>query len=188
MVRQQMIDMVNPLKSPSIQFQASNGWLLRFLKRFNLVIRRVSNSGRKLPKDCTGIVYNYLKSVNETIIDKNYAANEVIYFDEMSMCVNMLENLNCDGLARKSLPCAEKMRLSCLVSSTLDGKKLPIIIVVPEEITCFDFLADHDVILVHDPSGTKFELLFHLELTVFQDDYLKGPSGPKSLKDTLWAK
>ena len=32
-------------------FSASNGWLTRFLRRKRLVVRRVTTSGRELPKD-----------------------------------------------------------------------------------------------------------------------------------------
>ncbi len=64
LIRQEMIRHVNPTNNPAIKFQASNGWLIRFLHRFNLVVRRISGSGRELPKDCHKEISDYLKSAN----------------------------------------------------------------------------------------------------------------------------
>ncbi len=142
-----------PLPNQVKQFQASNGWLLRFLKRFNLVVRRISSSGRELPKNCSDIVYNYLKSVNQAIKNKQYSADEVIYFDETSICVNMLENHSYEKPGKTKISVHDKVRLSCLVASTLNGKKLPMIILVPKEIQSYDFLANREAILLYESSG-----------------------------------
>jgi hypothetical protein len=142
-----------PSTDKAKMFQASNGWLLRFLKRFNLVVRRISSSGRELPKNCCNIVYNYLKSVNQTIKNKRYTPDEVIYFDEISMCANMLQNHSYDISGKAKISVNDKVRLSCIVASTLNGKKLPIIILAPKEIQYYDFLQNREVILLCEPSG-----------------------------------
>jgi hypothetical protein len=49
-------------------FQASNGWLTRFLRRKRLVIRRVTRSDRELPSDagsCPATVETFLRDCEE---------------------------------------------------------------------------------------------------------------------------
>jgi hypothetical protein len=111
-----MLKKINPMNDSSITFKASNGWIHRFLNRFfafdkfccqknqillfkfrfrfNLVTRRISSSGRDLPKDCANTVYEYLKTLNQKL--KSYSANEVISFDETSIYADMLENYTYD--------------------------------------------------------------------------------------------
>jgi hypothetical protein len=157
-----MISIVNPFDNPAITFQASLGWLSRFLDRFNLVIRRISSSGHDLPKNCSDIVYNYLRSVNQNIFGKQYAPNEIIYFDEISIYTDMLENHNSKKLAKPKI--SGQIRLSCLLSSTLDGQKLPIVIIVPKEIKLENFSPNQQVMIIYEESGRLWGSYFQSQL------------------------
>ena len=46
-------------------YQASNGWLTRFLRRKRHVIRRVTTSGRELPSDADATVEAFLRDCEE---------------------------------------------------------------------------------------------------------------------------
>ena len=48
---------------PRSSFSASSGWLSNFCKRKKLVLRRVSTTGRELPKDVLDVIYNFFKDV-----------------------------------------------------------------------------------------------------------------------------
>jgi hypothetical protein len=45
---------------PNGTFSASNGWLDRFMKRKRLTIRRITTSGRELPRDAPIHINNIL--------------------------------------------------------------------------------------------------------------------------------
>ena len=45
------------------KFKASYGWLKRFMDRFDLVQRRITGTGRTLPKDCKNQINHYLNQV-----------------------------------------------------------------------------------------------------------------------------
>jgi hypothetical protein len=136
---------------------ASNGWLSRFLSRFKLIVRRVSTSGHELPENCSDIVFKYLQSVNYTIVNRGYSPSEIIHFEEISICANMLEKHSYKKPGKSKLSGDDKMRASCLVAATLDGKKLPTIIIIPDEIQSYEFLPDSEIILLCEQSGKFFK-------------------------------
>jgi transposase len=51
-------------------FKYSRGWFQNFMKRYNLSYRRISTSGRDLPKNCFQIIKDFLNEI-KTSIDKN---------------------------------------------------------------------------------------------------------------------
>ena len=51
----------------SIIFKASRGWLQNFMKRYNLSFRRITTTGRDLPKNCVQVVNEFLKEVKSKI-------------------------------------------------------------------------------------------------------------------------
>jgi hypothetical protein len=168
-----MIRLVNPVNDPAIKFQASSGWLCRFLGRFKLVTRRISGSGRELPKDCFKEINEYLKSVNGLM--KSYAANAIISFDETSIYADMLGNYTYEkrGKAKVSAVSSghEKVRLSCLMASTLSGKKLPMVVVVPRKKPFPNFLENREVIVVYETEGNPYNPLKIIILLTDNDNF-----------------
>ena len=73
---------LNNQKNKKSNYKASNGWFERFLSRFELSYRRVSSSGRDLPKNCQEIINNFLKGCQKF----NQLDEKVIYnMDEASI-------------------------------------------------------------------------------------------------------
>jgi hypothetical protein len=53
------------------------------MRRHNLVIRRISGSGRTLPKDCVNTIKSYLDFVQ--IRAREYEKKEIFAYDETSV-------------------------------------------------------------------------------------------------------
>ena len=53
----------------SIIFKCSRGWVQNFMKRYDLTIRRITTSGRELPKNCAELINGFLNEVKEKIIE-----------------------------------------------------------------------------------------------------------------------
>lgn len=51
------------LAEDHIENMKSNGWLQRFLKRYDLKSRRITTSGRKMPDNLSNIIHSYLDSI-----------------------------------------------------------------------------------------------------------------------------
>jgi hypothetical protein len=49
---------------PRSNFKASPGWLANFCKRKNIVMRRVTTSGRDLPHNYMNQIYDHFENVN----------------------------------------------------------------------------------------------------------------------------
>ena len=76
---------------PDSMFCASSGWLHRFLHRNGLVCRRISSTGRDLPKNTAEIINNWFAEC-EYLLNKNkkeiFNMDETaIYLDSPGYCV-----------------------------------------------------------------------------------------------------
>ena len=58
----ELVKEMHPLDS--IIFKASRGWMQNFMK---LALRRITTSGREMPKNCAEIIKTFLKDVEERI-------------------------------------------------------------------------------------------------------------------------
>ncbi|RNA25757.1 pogo transposable element with KRAB domain-like [Brachionus plicatilis] len=141
-----------------IKFKASIGWLRRFMKRKELVLRRISDSGRGIPNDCQNIVQEYIMNVNRIIADNNLQPYEIFNFDESSFYMCSPGNFTIDYKGAKkfySKSCGkEKVRLSCLMCSSADGIKLPILCVVPRNIQIPNLKLNENMLFIYETKGT----------------------------------
>ena len=80
----------NEEKETIKNFKASYGWLKRFMNRFDLVQRRITGTGRTLPKDCKEQIKSYLGTIQE--IAKTYNPKNIFNFDESSFYMDMPGN------------------------------------------------------------------------------------------------
>ena len=61
----ELVEEMHPLESNI--FKASRGWMQNFMKRRRLAFRRITSSGRELPKNTFEIIKSFLKDVEQTI-------------------------------------------------------------------------------------------------------------------------
>ena len=108
----------------SIDFSASRGWQENFCKRFNLVMRRVTTTGRELPSNCINTIKTFFTACQRRVNEDNNSARFIngdettIYLDSPSKTTYEVK-----GARRvKATTCgAEKTRLSALFTVSADG-------------------------------------------------------------------
>ena len=72
------------------EFQMTNGWFEKFLKRYGLSCRRVSSSGRDLPKNCHETIKVFLKDCEKF----NHLDTKAFYnMDEASIYLDSASNI-----------------------------------------------------------------------------------------------
>lgn len=81
-------------------FKATHGWCRRFMNRFNLVFRRISSSGRDLPKNSIDLVLEFFNKIRELIGEHNFTLNQILNMDESSFYMDMPGNYT---IAQKGL-------------------------------------------------------------------------------------
>ena len=69
-------------------FSASRGWLENFLKRKNLVLRRITAQGRDLPKNFRALSLEYFSRNNVIFKKANFDRNLLMNMDETSVYVD----------------------------------------------------------------------------------------------------
>ena len=105
------------------------------MNRYNLVLRKISGSGRAFKPDTVNVTLNYLKEVRE--LAKEYSDKEIFNFDETSYYMDAVGNVTIalKG-SRKTYAMNtghEKVRLSTLMCASASGHKLKIVAVVPRK-------------------------------------------------------
>ena len=141
----------------SIVFRASRGWVQNFMKRYNLAFRRITTSGRELPKDCVEIIKKFLDEVKNKIEDKGYRLNEIFGFDESSFYMDAPGSFSIAKKGSKRVAAKtsgkEKTRLSCLMTATASGRKLPIVCIVPRKKKIEGLSLPETSLVINDTTG-----------------------------------
>ena len=140
------------------EFKASNGWLNNFLKRKNLVIRRITTKGREAPKMAIPIIRKFFKDCQNMMNIEKYTPAEIINMDETSIYLDFPSNFTYDIKGSKRVSCTttgnERTRLSAGFSATASGVKLATIIVVPRKKELPDYTPPDDIVLIYKTGGT----------------------------------
>lgn len=140
-------------------FKASYGWVRRFMKRYNLVLRRISGSGRAFKSDTAQVVTEYLRSVREIIATEQFEDFEIINFDESSFYMDSVGNYSVATKGSRKVYARttgkEKVRLSCLMTSTASGHKFPILCVVPRKKRIPVLEDDPNIIIIYETKGNQ---------------------------------
>ena len=87
-------------------FKASRGWLVKWMARHNLCYRRITSSGRNLPKDFVEKIIGHLNSVQKKAI--HYATDAILGFDESSFYMDSIGNYSIE--IKGSKICNKKSR------------------------------------------------------------------------------
>lgn len=63
-------------------FKCSSGWLVRFLRRKKLRFRRVTSSGRELPKNANETISTFINLCSNHVVSNRVARASIYNFDE----------------------------------------------------------------------------------------------------------
>ncbi len=135
-------------------FVASGGFILRFLRRHNLRLRRITTSGRYLPTNTLEVVDQWLNDARQL----EFEPRDMYNMDETSIYLDSPRHYTYDleGVrrVRATTSGSERVRLSIALCSSATGSKLPLVIVVPRKTPLRDFQPPDNVLVVYKSIGT----------------------------------
>jgi hypothetical protein len=115
-----------------VDFKASDGWLRRFLNRFNYTRRRLTTSGRELPANSLDVIKKWIDDLQNVLHNVDRA--QIINMDETSIYLDAPSNYTYTkkGSRRVKVTTSgnERTRMSAAYSAAANGAKLPIFIIV----------------------------------------------------------
>ncbi|CAF1027868.1 unnamed protein product [Brachionus calyciflorus] len=163
-IRQKAIELYSRIYSnvdeSNVQFKASNGWLVNFCKRKNLVLRRITTSGRELPKNTPTVVKQFFSTCQNIVNLPTYSSNKVINMDESSVYLDFPSNYTYSTKGARRVKAnttgAERARISAGFTPAADGSKFPIFVIVPRKNDLPNFTPPDNVIVVFK-SGSTFD-------------------------------
>ena len=100
----------------------------------------------------------YLKDLRETIKNHNFQLNEIINFDETSFYMDSVGNYSKASKGARKVYAKttekEKVRLSCLMTSTASGHKFPTLCVVPKKKIDALEINPNEMIIIYETKGS----------------------------------
>ena len=118
-------------------FGASNGWLCRFLKRHNLVARRISTSGRCLPKNAGAEIEEFLETTDHYFKKNGFDKDTLIGMNETTVYIDAPAKFTyaIRGESRIAATTSgqEKTRVAVSFSALPSGKKLKAMVLIPRK-------------------------------------------------------
>lgn len=165
-------------------FRASKGWLVRFLNRNNLVLRRITSKGRSLPSNCVETINTFIDKCQED--NANRPRSHIYNFDETSIYLDSTDNYTYEvrGSKRVKVDTSgnEKTRISIGLCASADVTKLPLIIIVSRKTPFKNFDVPSNVHLVYKPKATfdsacvKYEFIQRILLSHLIKSSQKKPN------------
>ena len=109
-------------------FVASNGWLVKFMKRNHLSVPRRITIAQKNPSHLVSKLVGYVMHVRRLSINCNYDPGSVIAMDETAVCSDMVGNTTINSTVAKEVALKstgnEKVRVSVCLTAKADGTKM----------------------------------------------------------------
>lgn len=87
-IKTKALDIANELSISN--FKASNGWLGKFLKRNNFVLRRISSRGRALPANSVDVIRTFITTANDANVMRSL--DQIYNLDETTIYLDSSEN------------------------------------------------------------------------------------------------
>ena len=75
-------------------FKCSGGWFWRFRRRTKLRLRRITTSGRDLPKNAKDIVHEFLGACSNHIVNNGVSSGEIYNMDQTSVYLDSFCEFN----------------------------------------------------------------------------------------------
>ena len=109
-------------------FVASNGWLVKLMKRNHLSLRRRTTITQKDPSHLVSKLVGYVMHVRRLSINCNYSPGSIIAMDETAVWSDMVGNTTINLTSAKEVAlkstCNEKVRVSVCLTAKADGTKM----------------------------------------------------------------
>ena len=109
-------------------FIASNGWVLKFMARNGLSVRRRTNKSQKDPDKLIDKIISYILQARRQRIKFQYNDSDIIAMDETAVWKDMLSSTTVDNVGEKSIRLKttghEKSKVSVCLTAKADGTKL----------------------------------------------------------------
>ena len=154
-------------------FQASDGWLHKFMERWNFTIRQKTTVGQALPANLVSKVANFIKFCAQQRLDHSFQPNAIGNMDETAIWLDMPGSTTVDVIGAKSVPLKttghEKERVTVCLAAFADGRKLPPMMVFKEKKMPSELKNVNGVVIAMSPNGCM-----NLELTQFWIDKVWG--------------
>ena len=114
-------------------FEATTGWLFKFMKRNNLSLRRKTSVAQKDPDLLISKIVSYILHVRRFRTKYSYQPSDIIAFDETPVWADMVSDTTVDVNGKKTVSMKTTGHKKCCVTAGLaaksDGTKLKPIIV-----------------------------------------------------------
>ena len=110
------------------KFEATNGWLYKFMKRNNLSLRRKTSVAQKDPDLLVAKIVSYILRVRRLRLKFLYQPADIIAFDETPIWADMVSDTTVDVVGKKTVSMKstghEKCRVTVGLAAKGDGTKL----------------------------------------------------------------
>jgi hypothetical protein len=157
MIRCEALRMLN-----GTNFQASNGWFSRFLRRKRLVVRRITTSGRDLPKDAGVQANTFLDQCHE-FVRSDFDRDTLLNGDETSIYLDPPTRQTYAEKGSKRVEAIttgqQKTRISVCFTATASGTKLKPLILIPRKKPIKNWVPPNNVELVYGSNGNFNETI-----------------------------
>ena len=119
------------------RFNASNGWLDKFIKRSGFTIRKRTTIAQKAPEDYVPKIVKFISFVENLRSKNNYKTDNIFVMDETPVWVEPVSCTTVEAKGVKSVSIKstghEKVRITVILTARADGTKLPPYIVIPRK-------------------------------------------------------
>jgi hypothetical protein len=127
------------------------------LRRKNIVLRKVTTSGRELPANSPNVIKSFFKTCDK-LIEDGYTNNEIINMDVTSIYLDFPSSYTYERRGAKRVKCVTtggaRVRISAAFSATASGLKLPILVLVPRKTKLPNFEPPSNVCIIYKTSAT----------------------------------
>ena len=137
-------------------FQASNGWLTRFLRRKRLDVRRVTSSGRDLPDNARESLEVFLRECM-LFMEMGFDLDSLLNADETSIYIDPPTRRTYDVIGQRRVEAVtsgqQKTRVLVCLTSTAAGTKLKPLILIPRKCPLKNWIPPNNVEILYGTSG-----------------------------------
>jgi len=134
LLREEAIKKATSLNIPQSRFKASKGWAIWFTHQMGLALQCRTTICQKLPKDFEQKLLNYQWYITNLRKTGNFLMGQIANANETAIYLDMppnytLEKKGVKEVLLKTTGC-EKLHLTVMLAATVDGRKLPPLLIL----------------------------------------------------------